>query len=130
VRSRIFAKLLAAFVTVVVVATLALDLSVRKAWEESLFQEIHTGLVQKVRALADKVENERQRPVVDLARQYGEVVDARVTIIDSSGRVLADTRANPSEMENHATRPEFVSALHGQIGSSTRTSHTVGIPFL
>ena len=129
-RSRIFLKLLAAFVAVVVVATLALDLSVRKAWEESLFQEIRTGLVQKTRALADKVENERQRPVAELARQYGDAVDARVTIIESSGRVLADTRANPNEMENHATRPEFIAALHGQIGSSTRTSHTVGIPFL
>jgi two-component system phosphate regulon sensor histidine kinase PhoR len=130
VRSRIFAKLLAAFVAVVVVATVALDLSVRKSWEESLFQQIQTDLVQKVRALADKVENERQRPIAELARQFGDAVDTRVTIIDSTGRVLADTRANPNEMENHASRPEFIAALHGQIGSSTRTSHTVGIPFL
>jgi two-component system phosphate regulon sensor histidine kinase PhoR len=130
VKSRIFIKLLAAFVAVIFVATLALDLSVRKAWEESLFQEIHTGLMQKVRVLADEVEHERQRPITELAQQFGDAVDARVTIIDSSGRVLADTRAHPNEMENHATRPEFVAALHGQIGSSTRTSHTVGIPFL
>jgi len=130
VKSRIFVKLLAAFVAVIFVATLALDLSVRKAWEESLFQEIHTGLVQKVRVLADEVEHERQRPITELAQQFGDAVDARVTIIDSSGRVLADTRAHPNEMENHATRPEFVAALHGQSGSSTRTSHTVGIPFL
>lgn len=129
-KSRIFIKLLAAFVAVIFVATLALDLSVRKAWEESLFQEIHTGLVQKVRVLADEVEHERQRPITELAQQFGDAVDARVTIIDSSGRVLADTRAHPNEMENHATRPEFVAALHGQSGSSTRTSHTVGIPFL
>lgn len=129
-KSRIFIKLLAAFVAVIFVATLALDLSVRKAWEESLFQEIHTGLMQKVRVLADEVEHERQRPITELAQQFGDAVDARVTIIDSSGRVLADTRAHPNEMENHATRPEFVAALHGQIGSSTRTSHTVGIPFL
>lgn len=129
-KSRIFIKLLAAFVAVIFVATLALDLSVRKAWEESLFQQIHTGLVQKVRVLADEVEHERQRPITELAQQFGDAVDARVTIIDSSGRVLADTRAHPNEMENHATRPEFVAALHGQSGSSTRTSHTVGIPFL
>ena len=129
-KSRIFIKLLAAFVAVIFVATLALDLSVRKAWEESLFQEIHTALVQKVRVLADEVEHERQRPITELAQQFGDAVDARVTIIDSSGRVLADTRAHPNEMENHATRPEFVAALHGQSGSSTRTSHTVGIPFL
>jgi len=129
VRSRIFVKLLGAFVAVIVVATLALDLSVRKAWEESLFNEIHAGMVQKARALADKVENERQRSIAELAERYGEAVDARVTIIDSSGRVVADTRANANEMENHATRPEFIAALQGQVGSATRTSHTVGIPF-
>ena len=127
--SRIFTKLLLAFVAVIVVATLALDLSVRKAWEESLFQEIHTGLVQKARALADKVEHEPQRPIAETAHEFGNAVDARVTIIDSSGRVLADTRANPNDMENHATRPEFVAAMHGQIGSSTRLSHTVGVSF-
>ena len=129
-RGRIFFKLLAAFVAVIVVATLALDLSVRKAWEESLFTEIHTGMVQKVHALADKVENERGRPIEEIARSYSDAVDARVTIINSAGLVLADTRANPAEMENHATRPEFIAALqHGQVGSSTRMSHTVGIPF-
>ena len=129
-KSRIFAKLMVAFVAVIAVATLALDLAVRKAWEESLFNEIETGLVQKARALADKVQHEGNRPLKELAEEYGRNVDARVTIITSAGVVQADTRANPREMENHATRPEFIAALHGNIGSSTRVSHTVGIPFL
>jgi two-component system phosphate regulon sensor histidine kinase PhoR len=30
-------------------------------------------------------------------------------------------------MENHARRPEFIAALSGQVGSSTRVSRTVGI---
>ena len=33
-------------------------------------------------------------------------------------------------MENHATRPEFVAALSGKIGSDERRSATIGIPFL
>ena len=33
-------------------------------------------------------------------------------------------------MENHATRPEFVAALHGQIGSATRVSKTIGVELL
>jgi two-component system phosphate regulon sensor histidine kinase PhoR len=33
-------------------------------------------------------------------------------------------------MENHATRPEFIEAFHGQVGMSTRWSHTIGVPFL
>ena len=33
-------------------------------------------------------------------------------------------------MENHARRPEFVSALKGDVGSDTRRNRTIGIPFL
>jgi len=131
VRSRIFFKLVGAFVVVIAAATLILDASVRAAWEDSLHQEIHTSMVQKVQLFAATVEHERERrPLQAIANQVAQAADARATIIESSGKVLADTRADPADMENHATRPEFIAALHGQIGSATRTSHTVGIPFL
>jgi two-component system phosphate regulon sensor histidine kinase PhoR len=130
-RNRIFFKLLGAFVVVIAVATATLDFSVRKAWEESLYNEIYTSLTQKATMFANIVQRERdRRGMQDMANQISEEADARATIIDTSGLVLADTRANPREMENHATRPEFVAALHGQIGSATRVSHTVGVPFL
>ena len=51
-------------------------------------------------------------------------------MIDSSGKVLADSEAKPDQMENHAARPEFVAALHGQVGSSTRLSKTIGVELL
>jgi two-component system phosphate regulon sensor histidine kinase PhoR len=65
-----------------------------------------------------------------ITRQAAVAADVRVTVIDSSGKVLADSEANPDEMENHATRPEFIAALHGQVGSSTRLSHTIGVELL
>ena len=55
---------------------------------------------------------------------------ARLTLIDKSGRVLGDSDSNPSAMENHATRPEFVMALRGQTGSDLRTSNTLGVMFM
>ena len=130
-KHRIFFKLLAAFVVVIAVATLTLDLSVRKAWEESLYNEIRTALVQKAVMFGQTVEQEGdRRSLQQIANEVSNSADARATIIDAQGRVLADTRANPAEMENHANRPEFMFALHGSIGSATRVSHTVGIPFL
>ncbi|HEX5234157.1 MAG TPA: ATP-binding protein [Silvibacterium sp.] len=130
-RNRIFFKLLGAFVVVIAVATATLDIAVRKAWEESLYGEIHTSLVQKATIFAHTVQRERdRRSLQEIANQISQEADARATIIDTSGLVLADTRANPREMENHATRPEFIAAFHGEIGSDTRMSHTVGIPFL
>ncbi|MBZ5627465.1 MAG: HAMP domain-containing protein [Acidobacteriia bacterium] len=129
--NRIFFKLLGAFVLVIAVATLTLDFPVRKAWEESLYNEIRTALEQKAAMFAQAVQQDRDRRSLQaIADDVSRAADARATIIATDGSVLADTRANPAEMENHATRPEFIAALGGSVGSSTRTSHTVGIPFL
>ncbi len=55
---------------------------------------------------------------------------ARITLIARDGHVLVDSEADPRTMENHAGRPEVMAALRGSIGSDTRTSRTVGTPFL
>jgi two-component system phosphate regulon sensor histidine kinase PhoR len=131
VTNRIFFKLLAGFVLVIAVATLTLDFSVRQAWEESLYNEIRAGLEQKATMFAQAVEQDRdRRSLQSIADDVSRAANARATIITTEGQVLADTRGNPSEMENHATRPEFIAALQGNLGSDTRTSQTVGVPFL
>ncbi|HLK33779.1 MAG TPA: histidine kinase dimerization/phospho-acceptor domain-containing protein, partial [Terriglobales bacterium] len=130
-KKRIFFRLLAAFLLVIAVATATLDFAVRRAWETSLRRELQTTLTQKALLFAVEVEHERdRRSLQQIADQVSQAADARATIIDAGGKVLADTRANPQEMENHATRPEFIAALHGKPGSAQRVSHTVGIPFL
>ncbi len=129
--NRIFFKLLAAFVLVIAVAMLTVDFSVRKAWEDSLYNEILTSLEQKAAMFAQTVEHDRERRSLQaMADEVSQAANARATIITRDGLVVADTRANAAEMENHATRPEFIAALHGKVGNATRTSHTVGIPFL
>jgi two-component system phosphate regulon sensor histidine kinase PhoR len=130
VRNRIFFKLLAAFVLVIAAATATLDFSIRRAWERSLTQEIERNLTQKAVMFAHRVDADRQHSLQEIAAQEGEAAGARATIIDHEGKVLADSEADASTMENHSHRTEFVAALHGSIGSETRRSHTLGIPFL
>ncbi len=50
---------------------------------------------------------------------------ARVTVITSSGLVLADSQADPAEMENHAGRPEIRDAVARGEGRSIRHSKTI-----
>ena len=52
-------------------------------------------------------------------------IHARVTVIDPSGTVLADSETDPRKMENHKYRPEVTEALEGRIGRSLRYSVTV-----
>ncbi len=130
-RNGIFLKLLAAFLVVILAAAVMFDLTLGGAWQASLHNEIARNLVQKTQLLAHRVETDRSgHPLADIAAQEGQAAGARVTIIDSSGNVLADSEANAAAMENHVTRPEFVAALSGRIGSNERRSATLGIPFL
>jgi two-component system phosphate regulon sensor histidine kinase PhoR len=46
-------------------------------------------------------------------------------VIDSSGRVLADTAEEPAKMENYADRPEYQQAMTSGTGESVRFSQTV-----
>lgn len=121
---------MAAFLVVIVAAAVTFDVMIGSAWQASLRAEIERNLIQKTQLLAHRVDTDRTRSLPDIAAQEGQSAGARVTIIDPTGKVLADSEANPASMENHATRPEFVAALAGKIGSTERRSATLGIPFL
>jgi diguanylate cyclase (GGDEF)-like protein len=131
VTNRIFFRLLVAFVLVIGIATLAMDFGIRKGWEESLHFQVRSALEQNAVLFTHMVQQAGDhRSLQAIAEDVARTTAVRATIIGSDGKVLADTGADPAKMENHATRPEFIAALQGQIGSATRASHTVGIPFL
>ncbi len=129
-RGHIFFKLLGSFALVILVVTGVFYLTVTRAWEGSLRTEIETSLRQKAQIFASRVANEPTVSRPQLAKEIGEEAGARATIITVDGLVLADSEANPAEMENHRTRPEFIEALQGRMGSNVRHSHTLGIDFL
>lgn len=60
-----------------------------------------------------------------LANELGRAGGMRVTLITGKGKVIADSHRDPSQMDNHGTRPEVVEALKGGHGSSQRYSHTL-----
>lgn len=51
--------------------------------------------------------------------------DYRITWIDKDGTVLYDNESDPSKMENHATREEFIEAKKNGEGSVKRYSSTI-----
>ena len=62
------------------------------------------------------------------ADEIGKALGVRVTIIDISGKVVADSkvsRENLKYLENHSNRPEILSALKKNIGISKRYSTTL-----
>jgi two-component system phosphate regulon sensor histidine kinase PhoR len=130
VKNRIFFKLLFVFLGVIAVTAIILDIMLGGAWITSLRTEIERNLTQKTVLFAHRVETDRTHSLPEIAAEEGQAAGARATIIDPSGKVLADSESNPANMENHATRLEFAAALAGKTGSNERRSATLGIPFL
>jgi two-component system phosphate regulon sensor histidine kinase PhoR len=129
-KNRIFFKLLSVFLIVIAATAAILDVMIGNAWEASLRSEIERNLTQKTLLFAHRVETDRAHSLAEIASQEGHAAGARATIIEASGKVLADSEAIPSRMENHASRKEFAAALSGKTGENERRSATLGIPFL
>jgi two-component system, OmpR family, phosphate regulon sensor histidine kinase PhoR len=118
------------FLLVIGVTAVTLQLTVHKVWERTLREQIVRNLREKTLMFAHRVEADRQHALADITAQEGQAAGARATVIDPTGKVLADSEADPNTMENHASRREFVAALGGQLAADERKSQTLGIPFL
>ena len=64
-----------------------------------------------------------------IVRELSRRALARVTLVDSTGRVLADSAVSDRDLatiENHRTRPEIEQAIATGSGTDLRASHTTG----
>ncbi len=129
-RSRIFFKLMFVFLLVIGATAITLQLTVHRVWERTLREQIERNLQEKTLMFAHRVETDRDHSLAVITAQEGQAAGARATVIDPTGKVLADSEADPSTMENHAHRREFVSALAGKVGLDERRSQTLQIPFV
>src|SRR5580704_1158224 len=118
------------FLLVIGATAITLQLTAHRVWERTLREEIKLNLKQKTLMFAHRVEADRQHALADITAQEGQAAGARATVIDPSGKVLADSEADPRTMDNHGQRKEFVAALAGSVGVDERKSPTVGTGFL
>ena len=64
-----------------------------------------------------------------IVRELSDRANARVTLVDATGRVLADSAVRDTDLpgiENHRTRPEIAQAIATGAGTDLRSSHTTG----
>jgi two-component system, OmpR family, phosphate regulon sensor histidine kinase PhoR len=130
VKNRIFFKLLFAFAVVIAVTSITADLMLAGAWKASLRREIERNLTQKTLLFAHRVEIDRTHSLADIAAQEGQAAGARATIVDTSGKVLADSEVDTETQNNPATIGEFAVALAGKTSINERLSAALGVPFL
>jgi two-component system phosphate regulon sensor histidine kinase PhoR len=121
-----------AVVIVVVIAALGWYLSVtaRDFYLSVLTEELRNEALLIGEIIARTQATTGGDDLEEIAKTLGQRLDARITIIDRDGRVLADSTATAAGMEDHADRPEVAAALRGEVGTDVRLSDTVDTEFL
>lgn len=129
--AQIFLKMILAALAVLVVTVLGVDFLASRVAREWYIQTLRDQLRDKARMLAVMdVRGVREIPRAQLAL-LSQASEGRITAIDRSGRVVADSSVdNPDRLENHSGRPEVASALRGEPGSHIRVSRSTGIEYL
>jgi two-component system, OmpR family, phosphate regulon sensor histidine kinase PhoR len=126
VQARLFWKLALTYTALLLIILLAVDLYSVRVIRSQAIRSANDALGSLLKfALADppsSTDSITLRSWTARVAQSG----ARVTIIDSSGRVLADSAADPEKMENHANRSEFQDALARGSGQAVHRSVTLG----
>jgi two-component system phosphate regulon sensor histidine kinase PhoR len=119
------------YVVLILVATLGLTLYVSDQVRQARMADLESQLLADARLLSDSIEPLLARgesvEVLDAqAKQWSELLEARVTIIGPEGVVLGESHANRVNMDNHLNRPEVQQALQSGQGGATRFSRTEG----
>ena len=125
--ARIFLKILIGVLLILSLAMVGVDILATRVAEQTYVGSLTRELAEKGRILCVARSLTEDRAVwLKMAREGS----ARLTIIDASGRVVADSEADASHMENHAARPEFQQLKHAASGSDIRKSATTGQQYL
>lgn len=114
------------FIILIIASMAALGIYLTSSVRNSQLDNLRFHLEQEARITAEAsltALSGQGNPDV-LAKNLGNKIDSRVTIIAPDGTVLGDSLEDPAAMENHGTRPEVKDALATGIGESTRFSTT------
>ncbi|MFZ2635447.1 MAG: ATP-binding protein [Rectinemataceae bacterium] len=116
----------------VVIAVTAIVLAVGLAATEKLYIESNAAALERAALSAaaflppEALQKGDPQEAAAFCTRLAEAAGFRVTLIDSTGQVLADSGAEASAMANHGDRPEISAALAGKESWSRRRSDTLG----
>ena len=129
-RLRIFLILVCTLLASIAAAVVTIGYSVHRYWEDALRAEITRSLTQKARLFAARVNTDHDHKIEDIVAQEALAAGARATVVDTNGKVLADSEMQVARLENEGRRTEFVAALRGETGVVTRKRTEFAMPVL
>lgn len=136
-KSPLFWRLYVGYVVVILISTLIVGMLLSKQIENSSIREINHSLAVSSELLAEVAkptlqhvsqtssEAPYQASLQERIIFLGETTQARLTVVDLLGKVIADSLEEPRKMDNHNARPEFIKARDRISATETRYSMTL-----
>ena len=126
---RLLWQLYPSYLLVILLCTLAVAAFSLRSVEAFHLEQVKADLAAKCRLIerqaGEYVAPDRRQALQQLTDDLSERAHVRITVIALDGTVLSDSDKGARTMANHATRPEVVRALAGQVGQSVRYSRTL-----
>ncbi len=131
IKTSFFRKILFSFLFLTLVGISIFSLYAYFPLRRSFLRSVESNLSVSALVLSERFSRnlipENQREINQSAKKFASDLGIRITVVDKSGKVWADSEKNPLQMENHRNRPEIKVALSGRTGTSIRRSPTLGI---
>ena len=124
-RRRLLWRIFPAFVAVTLLSLLVLVWFAARSMRGFYLDETRLNLQTRTRILTALVADRWRDIAHDEWGRLAKEADARVTLVEPTGRVLNDSDKDPAVMDNHADRPEIIDALKTGTGWSVRYSQTL-----
>jgi two-component system phosphate regulon sensor histidine kinase PhoR len=128
-RRRLLWRLFPSYLLITLISLLAVSWYASEAMRHFFLD--HTTIDLKARAaLLEKQITAFLTPldadtIDSIAKEAGRSSATRITVVLPDGTVIGDSHETPGLMDNHANRPEIMTALTGQTGNSLRFSNTL-----
>ena len=127
IRWRITISYVGLIVLIIAGLTFYASTVVRREYQENLRTQLAASARRMAQAAQPLLAAPADTAILDTnAKEWGNLLQARVTIIRADGLVLGDSAEDGAHMDNHLGRPEVQQALLGGLGVSTRYSQTMG----
>jgi len=121
----LFKKILFAYIVFAPLLLISLELYLSKEIKQNYLNNLKENLLIQANIIQETIPESFSGNLDDFCKHYKKITGARVTLIDSDGKVIGDSDEPSEHMENHADRPEIKEANISGTGSSIRFSHTL-----
>ena len=129
--SKIIRRLILSFLSLTLLSLSILGIYLLQYFHMENMQRKTGEMTSQIRIVQTALENDPQlltnNPLAinRKIQQFSAASGLRLTYVDPSGTVLADTAEDPGQLDNHFSRQEIRSAFENGFGSTTRYSDTL-----